>query len=383
MNYYGYGPQLALPAGERRSGLIAIDRERFTPPVEGFFTTDAFTDYAIRFIQEPRTAQQPFFLYLAYNAPHWPMHARPETIARYRGKYKAGWDHIRAERYARLKKLGIIDPKWALAPRPEELQAWDALPPEKQDIWDEWMAVYAAQVEEMDTAIGRLMTALRESGQEQNTLVLFLSDNGGAAERPVKTIGNAPAGSRDHYEGYAIDGAHVSSAPFRKTKKFSHEGGISTPLIAHWPARIPEKLHGQLVKDPGHVIDLMATSLELAATEMPGKWNGAPTTPIEGISLTPSFSGKSLGRQKPIFWEHEGHRAVREGNWKLVASFNQPWELYDLANDRTELNDLATASPDIVQRLSAAYDSWTKHAGVLPWTQLPAPGRKPKNQIAE
>ncbi|RYD83876.1 MAG: arylsulfatase [Verrucomicrobiaceae bacterium] len=374
MNYFGYGPQHLLAAGQRGNAPMAIDREPFTPPEEGFFTTDAFTERAIQYIKETRTEGQPFFLYLAHNAPHWPLQARPETIAKYRGKYKAGWDRIREQRYTRQKDLGIIDPKWALAPRPRNLPAWDVAKTERQERWDEWMAVYAAQIEELDTAIGRLMSALRESGQDQNTLVLFLSDNGGAAERPVKTIAGAPLGSRDSFEGYAIDGAHVSSAPFRKTKKFSHEGGISTPLIASWPAGIVEAHNGKLVTEPGHVIDLMATCLELAGAQLPAEWKGSKSTPLEGISLTPTFTGGSLQRQHPLYWEHEGHRAVRVGNWKLVASFNQPWELYDLETDRTEMNDLAASSPNTVRRLSTEYDMWAKRAGVLPWAESSAPG---------
>lgn len=381
MNYFGYGPQHSVPNGERGFGPMALNGEPFTPPQEGFFTTDAFTENAIEFLKEPRDADQPFFLYLAYNAPHWPLHARPETIAKHRGKYKAGWDRIREQRYARLKEQGIMDAPWPLAPRPSDLPAWDAIRPARQDRWDEWMAVYAAQIEEMDSAIGRLMAALRESGQEQNTLVLFLSDNGGAAERPVKTIEGAPLGSRDSYEGYALDGAHVSSAPFRKTKKFSHEGGIATPLIAYWPAGIPESRHGQLVKDPGHVVDIMATCLDLAGAQLPSEWKEAKTVPVEGISLAPTFGGTSLQRSQPLFWEHEGHRAVRDGSWKLVASLDQPWELYDLSADRTELNDLAAANPDVVQRLTAAYDGWAKRAGVLPWKKLP-PQDKGQNQKA-
>lgn len=383
MNYYGYGPQHSLPLGERGFFPMAIDREPFTPPKEGFFTTDAFTDQAIQFIKEPCASGQPFFLYMAYNAPHWPMHARPETIAKYRGKYKAGWDRIREQRYERLKESGIIDAKWPLAPRPENLPAWDALPPERQDRWDNWMAVYAAQVEEMDTAIGKLMTTLRESGQEQNTLVLFFSDNGGAAERPVKTIENAPLGTRDSFEGYAIEGAHVSSAPFRKTKKFTHEGGVATPLIAYWPAGIPAARHGQLATDPGHVIDIMATCLDIAGAKLPAEWNGSKTTPLEGASLAPTFNGKPVQREQPIFWEHEGNRAVRDGNWKLVATANQPWELYDLAADRTELNNLFATTPDVVQRLTAKYDEWAKRACVLPWTELPAQDKGARKKVSQ
>ena len=208
---------------------------------------------------------------------------------------------------------------------------------------------------------------------------MFFSDNGGAAERPLKTIADAPLGSREHYEGYAIDGAHVSSAPFRKTKKFSHEGGISSPLIAYWPAGIPAARQGQWVTDPGHVIDIMATCMDIAGVTWPKEWNGGRPTAVQGISLAPTFAGRGLERAEPLFWEHEGHRAVRHGDWKLVASFNEPWELYNLATDRTEMTNLASVHPEAVQRLSASYTTWAEAAGVKPWRVLPGiPGKAKK-----
>ncbi len=374
MNYWGYGPQGALPQGERGFGPMALDAQPYTPPKEGFFTTDAYTDHAIDFIREARRTAAPFFLYFAHNAPHWPLHARAATIAKYRGKYRAGWDRIRADRYEKMKQLGVVDPKWPLAPRPENLAAWDALPADKQDTWDLWMAVYAAQIEEMDTSVGRLLAALRETGADRNTLVLFFSDNGGAAERPVKTLDRAALGTRDSYEGYAIDGAHLSSAPFRKTKKYTHEGGISSPCIAWWPAGIPADRRGQWIATPGHVIDIMPTCLELAGAALPAQHAGKPTTPLAGTSLAPLLAGRPVARSQPLFWEHEGHRAVRDDRWKLVSTFGGPWELYDLQADRTELNDLAARFPDRVRDLAARYDAWAKSAGVLPWTNLPPAG---------
>jgi arylsulfatase len=373
MNFHGYGPQHTLPNGERGFPPMALDGAPYTPPMEGFFATDAFTDRAVDFVREARRADQPFFLYFAHTAPHWPLHARPATIAKYRGKYRAGWDRLRVDRYERMKQLGAIDPTWPLAPRPESLSAWDALPADKQDTWDLWMAVYAAQIEEMDTSIGRLLAALRETGADQNTLVLFFSDNGGAAERPVKTIEGAALGSRDSYEGYAVDGAHLSSAPFRKTKKFTHEGGISSPCIAWWPTGIPAERRGQWITTPGHVIDIMPTCLDLAGTALPAVHAGARTVPLAGVSLAPLFAGRPVARPQPLFWEHEGHRAVRDGNWKLVATHGGPWELYDVVADRTEMNDLAARFPDRVRDLSARYDAWAKSAGVLPWINLPPP----------
>lgn len=373
MNYYGRGPQHSLAPGERGTLPMAVDGTAFNPPEEGFFTTDAFTDRAIEYIREPRAGGGPFFLYVAHNAPHWPLQARAATIEKYRGKYRsAGWDQVRERRYNRLREQGVIPATAPLAPRPPALPAWRELSPEKRDVWDTWMAVYAAQIEEMDTAIGRLLTALRETGQEKNTLVLFFSDNGGAAERPVKTIAGAALGSRDHYEGYAIDGAHVSSAPFRKTKKFMHEGGISSPLIAYWPAGIPPARAGKWITDTGHVIDVMATCLDLAGATWPAQWRGSAPLPVQGTSLAPSFTGKKVQRSSPLFWEHEGHRAVRDGDWKLVATFNEPWELYNIATDRTEMNNLATSRPEVVAKLVGKYEAWAASAGVMPWKVLPA-----------
>jgi len=371
MNYYGYGPQHSLAKGERGTLPMAVDGTAFTPPQDGFFTTDTFTDRAIEYIREPRTGGAPFFLYVAHNAPHWPLQARAATIEKYRGKYRAaGWDQIRERRYNRLREQGVLPATSPLAPRPAALPAWNELSPEKQDLWDAWMAVYAAQIEEMDTAIGRLLTALRETGQEQNTLVLFFSDNGGAAERPLKTIEGAALGSRDHYEGYAIDGAHVSSAPFRKTKKFMHEGGISSPLIAYWPAGIPAGRAGKWIADTGHVIDVMATCLDLAGATWPAQWRGSAPLPVQGTSLVPSFTGGKVLRSSPLFWEHEGHRAVRDGDWKLVATFDEPWELYNMATDRTEMNNLATSRPDVLAKLVGKYEGWAASAGVMPWKTL-------------
>lgn len=380
MNYYGHGPQHSLPKGELGTLPMAVDNLPFTPPSEGFFTTDAFTDRAIEYIRESRPVATPFFLYVAHNAPHWPLQARPATIAKYRGKYRAaGWDQIRERRYQRLREQGVLPGTAPLAPRPANLPPWSELSPEKQEIWDSWMAVYAAQVEEMDTAIGRMLAALRDTGQEQNTLVLFFSDNGGAAERPIKTIDGAALGSREHYEGYAIDGAHVSSAPFRKTKKFMHEGGISSPLIAYWPAGIPAARAGKWKTDTGHVIDIMATCLDVAGAALPVTWKGRAPLPVQGTSLVPTFTGKKRSRSSPLFWEHEGHRAVRDGDWKLVASFEEPWELYNLAADRTEMNNLAATQTDVLKRMVEKYDAWARSAGVLPWKALPAPsGAKKK-----
>ncbi|HWI58163.1 MAG TPA: arylsulfatase [Bacillota bacterium] len=366
MNYYGFGMQ---HTGVITNPPMVQDRQVFLPPREGFFATDAFTDYAVRFLKESKADARPFFLYLAYTAPHWPLQARPENIARHRHHYQAlGWDRLRQERYERLQRAGIIDARWPLAPRPANVRPWNEAAPQRQDQWDQEMSVYAAQVEEMDQGIGRVLEALRQSGRETNTMVLFMSDNGGAAEDPNRSLPGAVLGSRESFRGYGIGGAHVSSSPFRKTKKFTHEGGIAAPLIVRWPAGLAPGLSGKLNHSISHFIDLMPTCLELADASLPKQWNGAPTLPPEGISLAPLFQpGQTLTRSQPLFWEHEGQRAIRSGKWKLVASFNEPWELYDMEADRVELNNLAQAQPEIARKLVGQYETWAERAGVKPW----------------
>lgn len=380
MNYYGFGIQ---HTGATANPPMALGHETFIPPREGFFATDAFTDYAVRFIRESADDDKPFFLYLAYNAPHWPLHARPETIATYRGQYrKIGWDALRQQRYERLTRDGIIDPAWKLAPRPDQLVPWEQASPRQQDRWDKDMSVYAAQVTEMDHGIGRVLQTLRESGREADTVVLFLSDNGGAVENPARSLPGATLGARDSYAAYGLPGAHVSSGPFRKNKVFTHEGGISAPMIVRWPAGIGGASHGQIVRQTGHLIDILPTCLELAGATFPRTSAGHATTPPEGVSLLPAVRGKPLDRHEPLFWEHEGHRAVRDGKWKLVASFNEPWELYDMEADRTELNDLVKSRPDIAARLAARYEAWAHRVGVKPWPVLPKAATAPAKPSA-
>ena len=363
-NYYGFGIQMQ---NQVRDPQIAQDSTLFSPPREGFFTTDAFTDCAVRYIEE-HDAARPFFLYVAYNAPHWPLQAPPQDIAKYRGKYAAqGWDRIRRERYDRLVALGIIDPAWPLVPRAREVPAWDSAAAGDRDRWDEEMAIYAAQIERMDAGIGRILAALRRRGMEENTLVVFLSDNGGAAEDPNGSLPGAVLGDRNSFEGYGIRGAHVSSGPFRLTKKWVHEGGIAAPFIVRWPAGIAAR--GGLRNDPAHLIDIMPTILEVAQAAFPTEWNGRATLSPEGESLLPAFAGSPLP-DRVIFWEHEGNRAVRQGRWKLVSQFPGEWELYDMVADRSELKDLAAQYPERVAGLAALYDAWAQRVGAQPWAKV-------------
>jgi arylsulfatase len=370
-----------------------------------FYYTDAISDHAVRFIGEHRAqhSDKPFFLYVAYTAAHWPMHALPEDIAKYRGKFDAGYEPVRRARFERMKKLALISKDSALSPQAGN---WYRVPDKR---WEAaCMETYAAMVDRMDRGIGRIIAQLKSAGLFDNTLILFLQDNGGCAEGmgragtkehpeqprpdrptlpplaltallppgsvppqtrdgyPVLMGRKAMPGTADTYIAYGRDWANVSNTPFREYKHWVHEGGISTPLIVHWPAGIASRRRGKLEKQPGHVIDIMATCLDLAGATYPKEFDGQPIQPIEGVSLRPAFNGKSLRRQQPIFWEHEGNRAVRDGKWKLVAKENQPWELYDIEADRTELNNLATKYPKRTQELAAKWDVWAVRANVLP-----------------
>ncbi|MCR4411836.1 MAG: sulfatase-like hydrolase/transferase, partial [Thermoguttaceae bacterium] len=392
-----------------------------------FYYTDAISDHAARFVAEHARdhAGKPFFMYVAYTASHWPLHAKEADIAKYKGKYDAGYDAVRAARMAKMKRLGLIDPRWQLAP--QKGGAWRDVPDREFEL--RCMEVYAAMIDCLDQGIGRLVAELKRTGQLENTLILFLQDNGGCAEGmgrgknnpaprhradrptlpplaaeylqpdmiPKQTRDGYPMrqgygvlpGPADTFHGYGEAWANVSNTPFREYKHWVHEGGISTPLIAHWPAGIPAARRGALEPQPAHVIDLMATCVDLAGVAYPKEHQGHAITPMEGVSLRPAFAGQPLERKAPIFFEHEGNRAVRDGQWKLVAKGPRgPWELYDMAADRTEMHDLAAEQPDRVKTLAAAWEAWARRAQVVPWIWGPpygepaagTPAKKAKNK---
>lgn len=351
---------------ERR---MALDNEPWFPPKDGFYMTDAITDHAVRFLDQYGKGPDPFFLYVPYTAPHWPLHALPEDIARYEGKYAEGWEALRARRYQRMIDLGIIKPSWKLAPPDEKEPAWNSLSDAQKKMFAHKMAVYAAQVDREDQNIGRLMNKLKDLGVEENTLVMFLADNGGCAEEIDRGTPGVAAGPADSFLSYGLPWAHASNTPFRLFKHWVHEGGISTPLIVHWPAVIRQG--GKVTEQAGHLMDLMATCIDVSGATYPKEFKGRPVTPLEGRSLAPIFrDGKREGHDA-IFWEHEGNRAVRQGKWKLVALHKKPWELYDVEADRTELHDLAGDQPERVAKMSAMWDVWAKRAGVVPFDDLP------------
>ncbi|MBL9200662.1 MAG: arylsulfatase [Opitutaceae bacterium] len=356
-----------------------------TPAQKDYYLTDAFTDHAIQFLGEHPRAQ-PFFLYLAFTAPHWPLHARDEDIKKFVGRYRGGWDQLRAQRFARQRELGVIPANAQLSPRDDGARAWDALTPEQQTQLDYRMAVYAAQVHRMDHNVGRLVAHLRERGQLDNTLILFLSDNGGCAE-PYTDLGggafeavNQPtaAGSGGRGTGtggssYGTGWANASNTPFRRYKSRLHQGGISTPLIAHWPAGLKTK-PGATTAVPGYLTDFMPTAVELSGATYPGEFGGQKIQPTVGRSLAPVFRGGDLPGERWLFWEQYNNKAVRHGSWKAVqpAEANSTWELYDLAADPTELNDLAKSRPDKLRELTTAWEQWAKTHRVLPKTTVAA-----------
>lgn len=334
-----------------------------------WYSTDLFTEWGLKFIDEAREQKKPFFLYLAQGAVHFPLRAPREVIEKYRGKYLAGWDALRARRHAKQIEMGLVDAKWPLTPRPPESPSWESRAPERRERFDQIMAVYAAMIDRIDFAMGTLVEGLRKRGALDNTLILFLSDNGGNAEGgpPGVTQGEGPIGSPRSRVLLGMNWATLANTPFRRYKHFTHEGGISAPLIAHWPTGIPRERHGALEKQPAHLIDIMATAVDLSGAQYPQEFEGHAIEPMQGVSLRPAFAGESLARQEPIFWEHEGNKAVRDGKWKLVMRHRQPWQLFDMEADRTEQHDLIDEQPELAEKLKAAWQAWAKRAYVDDW----------------
>jgi arylsulfatase A-like enzyme len=351
-----------------------------------YYYTDAISEKAVRMIEEFSASEDPFFMYVSYTAPHWPLHALPEDIEKYRGKYLKGWDYVRQRRYERLTEIGILKTQWAISPRDSKSPSWNDI---KDKEWEDMrMAVYAAQVDRMDRGIGLIYDKLQELGHLENTVMMFLSDNGGCEEilkengwiedmmyptrKGEKVIpGNDPSripGSEDTYMSYGLSWANLSNTPFRLYKHWVHEGGISTPFIIYWPAVIKEK--GTINHQPWHIKDIMATCIDAADICYPETYEGKQLIPPEGKSLLQVLTGTAFSSNSPIVWEHEGNCAVRLGTWKLVRKYPDKWELYDIDNDRTELNDLADTYIDIVTELEVIYNEWADRCGVLSWNTL-------------
>lgn len=365
------------------SPQIHFEDDRRLSPVErgtGYYATTAIADHAIRCLKEhaERHADAPFFHYLAFTAPHFPLHALPEDIARYRDRYREGWERIRAERWRRQQEIGLV--RGELSPVepdvgppyhfPEALETlgpgevnrplpWDELTDEQREFQATKMAIHAAMIDCMDREIGRVVDQLRAMDALENTLVLFLSDNGASSAIMVRGDGHDPAaepGSAATYLCLGPGWSTVCNTPFRRHKTWVHEGGIATPLIVHWPKGISAK--NELRHKVGHVIDIVPTVLELAGVEPLREWDGKPVPPAPGKSLVPVFAEDASMRRDEIWWQHEGNRAIRVGDWKLVAAGeNADWELYDLSADPSETNDLAEEHPEKVRELA---QRWTR-----------------------
>ena len=366
----------------------------------GYYFTDAITDNAVKMLDENAAAnsaasanggdEKPFFLHVTYTAPHWPLHAHEEDIARYEGKYRDGWDTLRTNRHEELKASGILSDRWEISPRNASAGDWQD---ERNKDWEDLkMATYAAMIDRMDQGIGRILDKVREMGAEENTLVMFLSDNGGCAEflaedtqrpepsqyaspnpngTPIKMgniVGQRP-GPGDTFMSYDLPWSNASNSPFRLFKRWTHEGGISTPFIVNWPERIKEP---GIVHEPTHISDIAATCIEAAGAQYPTELNGNAITQIEGVSFLDAINTGAWKRNLPIYWEHEGSRAVRIDNWKLVAEIGGEWELYDMDEDRTELSNLVEANAPKADEMISLYGAWAERCGVYPWPLSPS-----------
>ncbi len=345
-----------------------LNGEPFEVPQDGsFYTTDANTDYGIKFIDEAIPTGKPFFLYMAYNAPHYPLQAPEEDVMKYRGRYKVGWDKLRTDRYRRQLEMGLIRPEWKLSPRPQEVPAWDSLDREAQDWEDFRMAAYAGMVDRLDQQLGRLVAHLEEKQLIDNTLIMFCSDNGACPFERTRGKDKMPWDPASYWT-YDTGWAHAGNTPFRWYKQNQHEGGISSPMIVHWPAGLKTEA-GTITDQPAHLIDFMATAIELAGTDYPRAFEGRPIEPLQGRSLTPIFAGQQRQPHEWMYFHFSNNRAIRKGDWKLTSARGGKWELYDLKSDRTELHDLAQSKPERVAGLEALWHRVAKNIDRLPEKQ--------------
>jgi arylsulfatase A-like enzyme len=356
-------------------GLTLDNQALPVPTAPNYYTTDAFTDFAIQAIAEQKEPA-PFFLYLAFTAPHWPLHARTPDIQKFVGKYRNGWDNLRAERHAKMISLGIVSNDSRLSARDSEARAWETLSEEEKTRLDYRMAVYAAQIHRMDWNIGRLVATLKQRGELDKTLIFFLSDNGACAE-PYTDLGGKEQDQINNPKNfgavsYGTGWANASNTPFRKFKSTLHEGGIATPLIIHWPAGLKTK-PGSLDPTPGYLTDIMPTVIQVSGATYPKTFHGKDIIPLEGTSLASSIAGAPQPDPTRIFcWEQYGYKAVRQGDIKAVFNAKNAhdktgsgeWLLYDIAKDRSETTDLAAQRPDELKALIAHWDAWAARAQV-------------------
>ena len=359
-NYFNPGKQRSgegKPAQKRPDRAWCIDDKTYnpyTPANKDFYTTDYFTKYALEYLEEYKDEAKPFFMYVAYTAPHDPLMAWPEDVAKYEGTYKVGYNAIRANRYRKQLDMGLVDEqRYPLSVK--TYRNWDSLSQAKKDEEARIMAVYAAMIDRMDQNIGKILDKIEAIGKSDNTLVLFASDNGASAE-VVRIGGTGEIGSMTRWTSLKGDWANVCNTPLRFFKNYSHEGGICTPLIAYWPGKI--KKAGSFNDFTGHFIDFMPTLTEVAGAKYPETFNGVEITPMEGVSFADVLNGKEIKRDRPIFWQWSQGKAVRDGKWKLVKWGSADWQLFDMEADCSETQDLADDKPEKVNEMVGMYQLW-------------------------
>ena len=378
-NYYDAEP---LPFGDKPYPVTLLkNNQQLHPKPNSYYFTDEIANNAIEFLDEQNKTNKPFFLYLAFNAPHWPLQALPEDIAKYKGRYDIGWDSLRLERIERQKKMGILEPNQTIAKHDPDVPEWNKLTYDEQQFWKAKMEVFAAMIDRMDQNIGKVLAKLKQLGKDENTIVVFLSDNGsqgGFNSLNLKNRGlvkNAgPVGTAGSFDYLEQPWAYVGNTPFRQYKNNMHEGGFRTPFIAWYPKKIKA---GTITKGTGHIIDLAPTFYELAKANYPKQFAGNTINPLPGKSLIPVlFDAKpTIDRGEPLFWERAGNRAVRKGQWKIVSTFPKyEWELYNIEKDAGETTNLANEHPEIVDELSVDYFKWADKTGVVDYDKIKPKG---------
>ena len=334
--------------------------ELITEFPDDYYTTDAFTDHAIEQVERFAANDDPFFVHLCYTCPHYPLHAKPEDIAKYLGRYSDGWYELRKERHTRQLEMGLMPEKWELVMDDPKVGPWEGI--DNQELWELRFSVYAAMIDSMDQNIGRLLKALEATGEADNTLVLFLADNGGCSELPEGANFQGPAGPGEFYTSVGPGWGWASNVPFARYKSWVHEGGISTPLIARWPNVIEP---GGMTDQVGHIIDFLPTFAELAGAEYPDTVDGVDILPTEGISLAPIFEGREREGHETLYWYWSGNRAIRQGRWKLVWDKGpKEWALYDMIEDRTETSDLKEEMPERAAAMTEDWMAWSDEVGL-------------------
>ena len=366
-NYYEIGEK-----GQETVSLIKNNKPYYLE--KGKYLTDEITNNAIEFIgeQDKESKNKPFFLYLAFNAPHWPLQALPQDIAKYKGRYSMGWDSLRVLRYQNAIKKGVIDPGQKITQADKQVRPWNKLTYDEQQYWQRRQEVFAAMIDHVDQSIGRVFSKLQELKKDDNTLIIFISDNGaqgGNTTRPYTQRTTGPVGSAGSYETQNSNWSQTGNSPLRSYKDSPYEGGISAPFIAWYPKKIKANT---IAQGTAHLIDLAPTFYELAGVSYPQDYNGIKTNPLAGKSLLPLLTGQTatVKRGEPLFWERAGKAAVRDGKWKLVIPFNAEAELYDVEKDRAENVNLAASHPEIVAKLKAQYNQWAAKNEVVDYNKL-------------